>query len=275
MDGSAHARRARPRRRSPRSRTGRKPPLLPHRRAQARSRPRSRGRRRQGSLYGASAQLLSGSTTAAVPYATISLIVVPISEESYCIRTTAFAPIAVAFWTIRSTACRRASSRSSVYSTISPPPSERNPAMMLPPRPRLRTTSPNTCPFISTIRCPETSSVVTTIISALLLRWLKPSQVLGDSSRLGAIADFELLDRRRYLTAHGSLRADVVRPRCYSEKCTIPRRYGQALSLGASRCQEVRFSNRRWLCLPVRWGSSDCFEAWGLLFLPRPRSRVG
>src|SRR6202022_3875675 len=127
-------------------------------------------------------------------------------EESYCIRITAFAPIAVAFWTMRSIACRRASSRSSVYSTISPPPSERSVAMMLPPSPRLLTTSPNPLPFISTIRCPVTSSVVTTIISALLLRWLQPSQVLGDSSRLGAIADFEFLDRRREVVAHGSLR---------------------------------------------------------------------
>src|SRR5205807_6175522 len=132
-------------------------------------------------------------------------MVVPISDESYCIRTTAFAPIAVAFWTIRSMACRRASSSSSVYSTISPPPIDRSVATMLPPSPRLRTTSPKTCPFISTIRCPVTSSVVTTIISALLFRWLQPSLVLGYPRRLGAIVDLQLLNCRRQVVAHGSL----------------------------------------------------------------------
>src|SRR5712691_4931231 len=74
----------------------------------------------------------------------------------------------IAIWTMRSMACRRASSSSSVYSTISPPPIDRSVATMLPPSPRLRTTSPKTCPFISTIRCPVTSSVVTTIICTLL-----------------------------------------------------------------------------------------------------------
>src|SRR4029077_4156973 len=109
---------------------------------------------------------------------------------------------------MRSTACRRGSSRSSGYSTISPHPNERSPAMIFPPSPRLRTTSPKTCPFISTMRCPDTSSVVTTIISALLLSWLEPSLVLGDAGRLGAITDFELLDRRREVVADRPFREE-------------------------------------------------------------------
>src|SRR5579884_4200966 len=58
-------------------------------------------------------------------------------------------------------ACLRASSSREVYSLISPPPSERRPAMILPPRPRLRTTTPKTCPLVSTIRCRAIPSVVT------------------------------------------------------------------------------------------------------------------
>src|SRR3954468_18292103 len=46
----------------------------------------------------------SGSTTTAVPYATISDIVPASSELSNRIETTAFAPISVAFWTRRSIA---------------------------------------------------------------------------------------------------------------------------------------------------------------------------
>src|SRR5579864_8233400 len=68
----------------------------------------------------------------------------------------------LAFFTRRSTAWRRASSRSCVYSVISPPTIERSPAMMLPPSPRLRTTTPNTCPLTSRTRYPGTFSVVTT-----------------------------------------------------------------------------------------------------------------
>src|SRR5207244_7898236 len=97
---------------------------------------------------------------------------------------------------------------SAVSSTYPPPPIDRSVATMLPPSPRLRTTSPKTCPFISTIRCPVTSSVVTTIISALLSRWLQPSLVLGDAGRLGAIVDLQLLYRRRQIVAHGSLRKE-------------------------------------------------------------------
>jgi len=69
-------------------------------------------------------------------------------EESNRIITTALAPMARAFSTMRSIAWRRVSSTRRVYSTISPPPSERRPAMMLPPRPRLRTTTPNTWPRV-------------------------------------------------------------------------------------------------------------------------------
>src|SRR5665811_2447155 len=65
---------------------------------------------------------------------------------------TALPPTSVALRTSRSIAWRRVSSSSSVYSWISPPPMERSPAMMLPPRPRLRTTSPKTIPFVSTTR---------------------------------------------------------------------------------------------------------------------------
>src|SRR5487761_1327491 len=65
------------------------------------------------------------STIAAVPYATTSVIVLPISEESKRIITTAFAPMARAFSTMRSTAWRRVSSTRRVYSTISPPARDR------------------------------------------------------------------------------------------------------------------------------------------------------
>src|SRR4029077_1462609 len=55
---------------------------------------------------------------AAVPYATTSVIVCPSSEESKRIITTALPPMARAFSIMRSTACRRVSSTSRVYSTI-------------------------------------------------------------------------------------------------------------------------------------------------------------
>ena len=74
------------------------------------------------------------------------------SELSKRIEMTAFAPISVAFLTSRSRACRRVSSRSEVYSLISPPPIDRRPAMRLPEKPRLRTTRPKTWPFVSTTR---------------------------------------------------------------------------------------------------------------------------
>src|SRR6185437_8025833 len=110
------------------------------------------------------------SSTTAVPYATISLMVCPISAESNRIMTIALACMREAFLTIRSTAWRRASSRSCVYSVISPPASERSPAMMLPPRPRLRTTTPNTWPLTSLTRKPATFSVVTTSMASAPLR---------------------------------------------------------------------------------------------------------
>jgi len=56
-----------------------------------------------------------GPTITAVPYATISVSVSPISDESKRIATTAFAPMRRAFSTIRSMACRRLSSSNSVY----------------------------------------------------------------------------------------------------------------------------------------------------------------
>src|SRR5437762_2882200 len=59
------------------------------------------------------------------------------SELSKRIEMTAFAPISVAFLTSRSRACRRVSSRSEVYSFISPPPMDRRPAIRLPEKPRL------------------------------------------------------------------------------------------------------------------------------------------
>src|SRR6185503_9600780 len=76
---------------------------------------------------------------------------------------TALAPIRVAFLTRRSRACRRVSSRSSVYSLISPPPSDRSPAIRLPEKPRLRTTSPKTWPFVSVTRWPAMNGAVATI----------------------------------------------------------------------------------------------------------------
>src|SRR6266516_2091415 len=78
--------------------------------------------------------------------------------------TMALAPMVAALATMRSTACRRASSSNWVYSVISPPASDRRLAMMLPPSPRLRTTTPNTWPLTSRTRCPGTFSVVTTSI---------------------------------------------------------------------------------------------------------------
>src|SRR6185295_3871294 len=91
--------------------------------------------------------LPSASTTTAVPYATISDIVPDSSDESKRIDRIAFAPVSVALRINRSSAWRRVSSSRLVYSWISPPPSERSPAMRLPPMPRLRTTSPKTMPF--------------------------------------------------------------------------------------------------------------------------------
>ena len=82
----------------------------------------------------------------------------------------ASAPITVAFWTIRSIAWRRVSSRSEVYSWISPPTSERKKAARLPARPRLRTTRPKTWPLASTIRWPVRYGVVTRITSCLRSR---------------------------------------------------------------------------------------------------------
>src|SRR6266566_4386076 len=55
---------------------------------------------------------------AAVPYATTSVIVCPISEESKRIITTALAPIARAFSTMRSIACRRVSSTNRITAGI-------------------------------------------------------------------------------------------------------------------------------------------------------------
>src|SRR5207248_7603923 len=60
-------------------------------------------------------------------------------------------------------AWRLVSSSSSVYSWISPPTSERRPAAMVPPSPRLRTTSPKTWPFVSATRWPATNGAVETI----------------------------------------------------------------------------------------------------------------
>ena len=92
-------------------------------------------------------------------------MVSPISEESKRIMTMAFAPIIAAFCDIRSVAWRRASSSICVYSVISPPTRERRPATKLPPMPRLRTTTPKTCPSVRATRCPAMKSVVAMIIS--------------------------------------------------------------------------------------------------------------
>src|SRR4029077_15361908 len=102
------------------------------------------------------------SMIAAVPYATTSVIVWPSSEESNRIMTTALAPITRAFSTIRSIAWRRVSSTSRVYSTISPPAMVRRLAMMLPARPRLRTTTPKTWPRAHFTSYPAGLSVVVT-----------------------------------------------------------------------------------------------------------------
>src|ERR1700677_3403704 len=68
----------------------------------------------------------------------------------------------------RSKAWRRASSRSRVYSWISPPTMVRRLAMMLPPSPRLRTTTPKHCPSVWTVRWPAMFSVVATIMREFL-----------------------------------------------------------------------------------------------------------
>ena len=53
-----------------------------------------------------------------------------------------------------------------MYSWISPPPSERSPAMRFPEKPRLRTTRPKVWPFVSTIRWPAMNGVVATIMDS-------------------------------------------------------------------------------------------------------------
>src|ERR1700686_791192 len=47
---------------------------------------------------------------------------------------------------------------------------------MFPPRPRLRTMTPNTCPFVSTTRWPATSPVVATIMFILRSEQLTSQQ---------------------------------------------------------------------------------------------------
>src|SRR5580704_17615611 len=134
----------------------------------------------------------------------------------------ALAPIAVAFSTSRSKAWRRASSRSRVYSWISPPTMVRSPAMMLPPSPRLRTTTPKHCPSVWTVRCPAMFSVVTTIMREFLpeqsarfprVSNAKPNQRLhhGGAERLQSLfADRRRAGRARdlVLRAHAAGTAD-------------------------------------------------------------------
>src|SRR5271155_171705 len=114
----------------------------------------------------------------------------------------ALAPIAVAFSTSRSKAWRRASSSNRVYSWTPPPTMVRTPAMMLPPNPRLRTTTPKHCPSVWTVRWPAIFSVVTTIMREFLPEQsacfrqgshAKPNQRLHHS---GAAATL-FVDRRR------------------------------------------------------------------------------
>src|SRR6201995_5635419 len=93
-------------------------------------------------------------------------MVLPISALSKRIMRMAFAPIALALCVSRSSAWRRASSSICVYSWISPPTIDRSPAIRLPPRPLLRTTTPKHCPSMRTVRCPVTFSVVTMINAA-------------------------------------------------------------------------------------------------------------
>src|SRR5580698_6726559 len=88
----------------------------------------------------------------------------PISLESKRIMVTALAPMAAAFCTMRSIACRRESSLSLTYERISPPARLLRRAAMLPPMPRDRTVRPKTWPRVCTTSPSGMFSVVVTII---------------------------------------------------------------------------------------------------------------
>jgi hypothetical protein len=76
--------------------------------------------------------------------------------------TTAFAPSSRAFSIIRSTACRRLSSSSSVYSFTSPWASDRNAAVKVLATPMDRTTRPNATPRFWVTTAPGSSNAVVT-----------------------------------------------------------------------------------------------------------------
>ena len=91
----------------------------------------------------------------------------PVSDESNATPMTAFAPSAFACSLSRSSASSRDWLRSWVYSWISPPASERRPAVMLRPRPRLRTIRPHVNPTVFVILWPGRYGVLTTMTSSL------------------------------------------------------------------------------------------------------------
>ena len=86
----------------------------------------------------------------------------PISEESKRIATTALAPSSLAFSIIRSIACLRLSSSSSVYCETSPWRSALKPAPMALANPMLRTTRPKATPRSRSTVMPGSANAVVT-----------------------------------------------------------------------------------------------------------------
>src|SRR5208337_1135846 len=92
----------------------------------------------------------------------------PVSDESNATPITAFAPSVCACSLSRSSASCRDWLRSWVYSWISPPASERRPAVMFRPSPRLRTIRPQVKPRVFVILWPGRYDILTTMISSLI-----------------------------------------------------------------------------------------------------------
>ena len=98
-----------------------------------------------------SASLRAWSSRTAVPYAQISVQVVPSSEVSKRNAMTALAPLPSASSTSRSWACRRPSASIFVMPFSSPPTSDLSDAPICEPTLRERTVSPKTSPMTSSI----------------------------------------------------------------------------------------------------------------------------
>jgi hypothetical protein len=104
----------------------------------------------------------AGLTTTAVPYATTSARAFPISEESKRTAITALAPSNFALSIIRSSACRRASSRITVNCETSPWRSDDIPPATVLVKPIARTTRPKAMPRFRSTTEPGSSNAVVT-----------------------------------------------------------------------------------------------------------------